>query len=240
MLIPLGVLLASAPGFLTGPQTGVMAVLCAGAMAVCLHYGTGKHQAMAVAAAVTVLGAALPIDPAPVFMSMSSRDIEPVMQLYSEMGIEDSTIREVMATMEYLAPGIGALQISLGCMAAVLFAASVRGGGFAGSGRFSLAWQMSWVLIVCLTARVFSGGMPPAVVRIADNVLLFMALPYLIEGGAVVLRWASPYPGMTVVLSIALVLLTPMMLMAVALTGVLDTWFDFRRRLDMKVERLDK
>jgi len=30
------------------------------------------------------------------------------------------------------------------------------------------------------------------------------------------------------------------MLGAVALTGVLDTWFDFRRRIDMKVERLDK
>lgn len=240
ILIPLGMLLASVPGFLIGPQTGVMTVLCAGALAVCIHYGAGVHQAMAVAAAATVLGAALPFYPSPVFMSLSPADMEPVTQLYVDMGMERSVIEDVFSTMEYLAPGIGAVQISLGCMASVVFVAALRRGGFRRSGRFSMAWQVAWVLIACLAVRVFAGSLPAAALRIADNVMLFMALPYLIEGGAVVLRWASAYPGMTVVLVIALVLVTPMLLIVVAFTGVLDTWFDFRRRLDMKAERLDK
>lgn len=240
IMIPLGFLLAGTLGFLMGPQAGIMTVLCSATLALCLHKRVGTNHTIALAAAATVLGASLPTDPDPVFMNMRFDDMEPLSQLYADMGVEPALIDEVFSTMEYLSPGMGAIQISLGCIAAVLFLRAIKRDCFGPSGRFALGWETAWVLIACLLARVFADTLPPVTARIADNVLVFMALPYLIEGGAVVLRWAASFPGMTVVLAVALLLATPFMLGAVALTGVLDTWFDFRRRIDMKVERLDK
>lgn len=240
IMIPLGFLFAGTLGFLMGPQAGIMTVLCSAVLALCLRKRVGTTHTIALTAAVAVLGASLPTDPDPVFMHMRLDDMEPLTQLYAEMGVEPSLIGEVFSTMEYLSPGMGAIQISLGCMAAVLFLKAMKRDCFGPSGRFALGWETAWVLIACLLARVFADALPPVTARIADNVLLFMALPYLIEGGAVVLRWAASFPGMTVVLAVAFLLATPFMLGAVALTGVLDTWFDFRRRIDIKVERLDK
>lgn len=240
IMIPLGMLLAGTLGFMMGPQSGIMTVLCSATLALCMRKRAGTTHTMALAAAVTVFGASLPTDPAPVFMSIRFDDMEPLTQLYADMGVEPALIEDVFSTMEYLSPGMGAIQISLGCIAVVLFLRAVKRDCFGPSGRFALGWETAWVLIVCILARVFTDALPPVTARIADNVLLFMALPYLIEGGAVVLRWAASFPGMAVVLAVALLLATPFMLGAVALTGVLDTWFDFRRRIDMKVERLDK
>jgi len=240
VMIPLGFLFAGILGFVMGPQAGIMTVLCSATLALCLRKRAGTTRTIALAAAVTVLGASLPADPDPVFMNLHLDDMEPLTRLYADMGVEPALIGEVFSTMEYLSPGMGAVQISLGCIAAVLFLRVMKRDCFGPSVRFALRWETAWVLIACLLARVFSDALPPVAARMADNVLLFMALPYLIEGGAVVLRWAASFPGMAVVLTVALLLATPFMLGAVALTGVLDTWFDFRRRIDMKVERLDK
>ncbi len=240
VLIPLGMLIAVAMGFLMGPQAGVMTVFCASSLAVCLRLRVNMHMAIAVTSAATILGASLPVDPSPVFMSLRLEDMEPLTELYVDMGMERSMIEDVFSTMEYLSPGMGAIQISLGCIATVLFLSAGKSGGFGPHGRFIMGWQTAWVIIACLAVRVFAGSLPAVALRIADNVLLFMALPYLLEGGAVVLKWASSFPGMTAVMAVALVLATPVMLSVVALTGVLDTWFDFRRRMDMKVERLDE
>jgi hypothetical protein len=234
-MIPMGMLLAASVGFLMGPQTGVMAVACSSAMALCSRRKTTMHHAIAVTAGVSVLAAALPLYQSPVFMRISGDDMRPVAELYVDMGMERAMVDEVLSTMEYLAPGIGAIQIAIGSMAAVLLMNAVGWGRrFGVSGKFMMGWQMAWVLIACLAVKALPGPLPSLATRAADNVLLFMTLPYLLEGGAVALRWASAYPGMTVVLLIALVLATPVVLAAVALAGVLDTWFDFRRRIDLK------
>lgn len=239
-MIPLGFLFAGIVGFLMGPQAGIMTVICSATLALCLRRRVGTVRTIALASAVTVIGASLPTDPRPVFMHMRFDDMEPLTQLYTDMGVEPALISEVFSTMEYLSPGMGAVQISLGCLAAVMFLKALKRDCFGPSARFALGWETAWVLILCLVARVFSGSLPSVTARLADNVLLFMALPYIIEGGAVVLKWATLFPGMTVVLVVALLLATPFMLGAVALAGVLDTWFDFRRRIEMKMERLDQ
>jgi hypothetical protein len=239
-MIPLGVLAASIPGFLMGPQAGVMSVVSASVMALCVRFRLDTHRTMAAAAAATVLAAALPVDSYPVFMGMDAADLAPLAQVYTDMGVEPETAREVFSTMAYLAPGIGAIQISLGSVAAVMLLSRLSGGRPIPSGKYMLGWQTAWVPIACLAARVLPAGLPAWALRSADNVLLFIALPYLIEGWAVARKWASSFPGMTVVLLAALFLVTPVVLAAVILTGVLDTWFDFRKKLENRLEGLNR
>lgn len=240
-MIPAGILISASAGLLMGPQAGAMAVTAGAAMAVCARLRASLHNAMAVTTATAVLFAALPVYPFPVFMRAPGEEIEPVAGFYVDMGMEPAMVDRVLSTMQHLSPGIGAIQTALGSMAAVmLLNAMGRGKSFQPSRRFMMGWQISWVLIACLAVRAIPQGIPLQILRAADNVLLFMALPYLIQGGAVALKWASAYPGMTAVFLIALVLITPVVIMGTTLTGVLDTWFDFRKRIEMRAERLNK
>ncbi len=235
-MIPLGVLVAAIPGFLVGPQAGLMSVVCASAMAVCVRYRLDSHRTMAVVAAATVLAAVPPVDRYPVFMQVKAEDLAPLVQVYSDMGIEPEAARKVFSTMEYLAPGIGAVQIALGSIAGVMLLSRISGTYPRPSGKFMMGWQIAWVPIICLAVRVIPAGPPEGIVRTADNLLFFIALPYFLEGWAVARKWAASFPGMTTVLLAALFLMTPVLLAAVILTGVLDTWFDFRKKLENRPE----
>lgn len=237
-MIPLGMLAAAVPGFLMGPQAGVMSVVCASVIAICVRYRLDAHRTMAVAAAATILAAALPVDPYPVFMRVDAEVLAPLAQVYADMGVEPETTREVFSTMAYLAPGIGAIQISLGSIAAVMLLSRMSRERPCPSGKYMLGWQTAWVPIACLAIRVIPAELPVWMLRSADNVLLFMAWPYLAEGWAVARKWASSFPGMTAVLLVALFFVTPVLLAAVIMTGVLDTWFDFRKRLEKRLEGL--
>ncbi len=73
----------------------------------------------------------------------------------------------------------------------------------------------------------------------AGNLLLFMALPYTVEGFQVAVHWAKGIPGMLVLLAVSAIFATPLVVGGVLLTGILDTWFDYRNKIDQRIERTE-
>ncbi|HPJ29617.1 MAG TPA: hypothetical protein PLM22_11855, partial [Candidatus Sabulitectum sp.] len=52
------------------------------------------------------------------------------------------------------------------------------------------------------------------------------------EGLQTAVHWARRIPGMIMLLVIAGLFATPVVAAAILLVGILDTWFDYRKRID--------
>jgi large subunit ribosomal protein L9 len=103
-------------------------------------------------------------------MRVDAEVLAPLAQVYADMGVEPET-PEVFSTMAYLAPGIGAIQISLGSIAAVMLLSRMSRERPCPSGKYMLGWQTAWVPIACLAIRVIPAELPVWMLRSADNVL---------------------------------------------------------------------
>ena len=65
-----------------------------------------------------------------------------------------------------------------------------------------------------------------------------MALPYGIEGFQVALRWAKSIRGMVFILIMSSIFVPPFILGSLILLGILDTWFNYRKTINQKIERM--
>ncbi len=87
-----------------------------------------------------------------------------------------------------------------------------------------------------VTAR--SLPVSPLILRIAKNLLIFCSLPYGIEGFQVAIKWAKNAQGMIFILIMTAVFAPPFFLSVLILLGILDTWFDYRKKIDIRIERI--
>jgi hypothetical protein len=177
------------------------------------------------------------------FMNIGETELEPVREAYLSAGLESGTIDQVFSLLTYFSPGIGAIHIVLGSMIAVLFFNSlVRSSAIVGAGentRFRMHWAIAWIPIICLITLVSSrnAAIPSSAMRIAGNLLVFIAFAYGLEGLQVAVKWAKRIPGMVFMLAFSAIFAPPLILGGLILLGILDTWFDYRKKIDIRIER---
>jgi hypothetical protein len=230
---------------LSGFQGALVAAAVAAALAVAYRLGRGIGTAAAVAAAAAVLAALVGTGYDPGFMSLSSVDLEPLTPLYSAAGFDQPEIARVFALIDYLSPGIGALQLAGGATLAAYFAkallAAYRGKKVAEEKRFDLSFQVIWLIIACLILNMFGdrlASIHPDILRMARNVLVFMALPYALLGGLIMKSYLMAAPQMLIPGALVLVFAPPLFMLGLVILGMLDFWFDFRRRIEARIERM--
>lgn len=168
----------------------------------------------------------------PGIMGMDPAALESLVPLYASAGIPPSQVRSVIDTMLYLSPGIGAFQIAVGSMLAVRFTRTLAGSGAQGRHDVRLGLFPAWLVIGALVSTVAGAGTDrPLIAEAGANVLVFLAAPYGLVGGLVIAESVRNRPLLLASGIFLFVAATPLVLGGVVLTGLLDTWFDFRSRM---------
>lgn len=243
--LPLTAALLFAVWYLTGFHGAGVTAVCAAAAAISAGSGFSIMKTLYWTAGLTLLAGALLSLGFSGFMNIGEADLEPLREVYASAGMETGTIDRVFSLIIHYAPGIGAAQLVAGAAAAVLFFRSLPGTEkaypkLASPAKFQMHWGTAWIPIVCLAAIISSRSwqLPSSALRVAGNLLLFMALPYFIEGLQAAVHWARGIPGMVILLVISTFFAAPIMVAGILLTGILDTWFDFRTKVDQRTERM--
>ncbi len=244
--LPLTAVLLFTVWFATGFHGAGVAAVCAVAAAVSAGSGLSLMKTIYWTAGLTLMAGALLSLGFAGFMNIGESELEPLREVYLSAGMEPATIDRVFDLILYYSPGIGAAQLTVGAVAAVLFFRSLSrrkklSPGLERREWFRMHWGVAWIPILCLSAIAMSrtAPLPYHVLRVAGNLLLFMALPYMVEGLQVTIYWAKDIPGMLVLLAVSAVFATPLLAGGILLAGILDTWFDYRKKIDQRIERIN-
>jgi hypothetical protein len=226
---------------LSGLQAASIAAVGGGILALSVRMGRSYVDAVAVAIAASVLMALLTQGPSPGFMVFSPEERQLVMSVYTSGGIARSDAVSLLQLMDYMSPGIGALHIAAGTVAASGLCMGLvrrRSQDLAVRLRdLRLGLLPAWLVIGGLVINLLSGSLSYQTVRIARNGLLFLLLPYVIVGAIIAREYLKLFPGVALGAVLLLVLAPPVLMALIALTGLLDTWLDFRKRIDNFKER---
>ncbi len=95
----------------------------------------------------------------------------------------------------------------------------------------------AWILIAALAVNLAGGSLPYFLQQAAVNISIFMILPYSAVGLAVCRKVLSIYPQVLILAVLPAIVFPPIALGVLIITGILDTWFDFRTRLKKIYER---
>ena len=231
---------------LSGFQGALVSVFIAATLAVSYHLGKGIGKASALAAAAAMAAALIGAGYAPGFMMLSSSELEPLGPVYTAAGFGQQEIDMLFGLIDYLSPGIGAIQIVGGTVLAAFFSASLmssrRGWKTGEESRFVMGFPVIWIVIACLLVNVLGGraeALHPDILRMARNVLVFMILPFALLGGLVSRSYLRLSPQMLIPGALVLVFAPPVFILGLAITGMLDVWFDFRMRIEARTERMN-
>lgn len=234
-----GILAAAAAAavslFLSGPEGALVFLAVSGALVLVSARGGGAAKAVACSTGPAVLLAAASLLAGPGMMALDRDLLEGVMPIYRAAGIPEAETSALVETMVYLSPGIGAVQILLGCVASAWLLGLLRPPGAAGwsGGELRLGLPTAWMLIGSLVLLLFGGRTAPGpeAVRAGANMLLFLCAPYSIVGLMVALQFGRGRPASGFLLATLLVLATPMTVGLLMLLGLMDTWLDLRARM---------
>jgi hypothetical protein len=243
--IPVSLVILVLVYLLSGFQGSLVAAATAAAMAITWRLGRGVRAAAAIATAAAVTAALLGTGYDPGFMSLSSTELEPLVPVYTAAGFGQQEIDRMFALIDYLSPGIGALQVAGGAVLAAFFSSallsSTRGWKAPAEKRFSLGFPVIWIVTGCLLLNVLGyrlDSVNPEILRAARNVLAFLVLPFALVGGAISRDYLRMSPQLLIPGALMLVFAPPLVVIALVVLGVLDVWFDFRTRIAARIERM--
>ncbi len=230
--------------YLAGFQGAVITAICAAVTAISVRLQFSLLKTLYLCSGLALLAGGLLSLGFPGFMNIGQSELDPLREVYLSAGLETDTIDTVFSLITYYSPGIGAAHIVLGSIVSVLFFKSIMGKSknmvIQGTTLFRMHWGFAWVPIFCLIILVSARAtfVPDVVLRIAKNLLVFSSLPYGIEGFQVAVKWAKGTPGMVFVLIVIAIFAPPFVLGGLILLGILDTWFDYRKKIDIRIERM--
>lgn len=212
----------------------------AGVLAMALRAGRGFVPAVALAAAAAALASMAGTAILPEHSLLSSDNVETLVRLYGSAGMSTSEIAMVMEVLSYLLPGLLAVWSVTGTIAAAAAARLIcrRSGSradFFDGEPLKLGLLPAWILIAALAVNL-AGGLPASVRQAAVNVSMFMLVPYTAVGLSVCRKLLQRYPGAFLVLAMGIIF-PPVAVGVLAVTGMLDTWLDFRARIERSNER---
>lgn len=232
--------------YLAGFQGAAVAAVCTAVIVISGRSGSGFSllKTLYLCSGFALLTGGLLSLEFPGFMNIGESELAPLREVYLSAGLETETIDSVFSLITYYSPGIGAAHIVLGSILSVLFFKSLTGRknsiAIQETAEFRIPWGFAWVPILCLILLVSARTVtiPDIVLRISKNMLVFTSLPYGIEGFQVAAKWARNAPGMVLILIISAIFAPPFFLGGLVLLGILDTWFDYRKKIDIRIERI--
>lgn len=240
--LPLTVVLVVLTWFLAGFQGAVLLTICSSVTTIAIKIKKGFLSTIILCSGLALVAGTLFSFFTPGFMNVGDLELQPLKEVYASAGLAQSEIDQIFSLIIYYSPGIGAIHIVLGAIVSILFFNSISKRGFIGPAYFRMHWAIAWIPILCLLALVFtkSGAelLPSNILRLCKNLLLFMVLPYSIEGFQVAIKWAKSTRGMGFILIMSSIFVPPFILGSVILLGILDTWFDYRKIITKRIERI--
>lgn len=229
--------------YLTGFTGAALTAVCSVTAALSARAGGTLLRGILLSCGLTLAAGVLLSLWLPGLMSTDPSELEPLRDFYLSAGMEQSMIDRVFHLISYFYPGMGAAQIILGSLAAVLFFSwTCRTGAFSeanAASSFRIHWSLAWIPILCLgiIALSRSSQISPWLLRAAANALVAVSVPYFLLGLIVALRWARAIPGMLFLLILSALFALPLVMGVILVTGILDTWLDFRKKIENRLER---
>ncbi len=229
--------------YLISDFTGALiAATGAGFITAWIRSGRSFRFSVVAAAAATALASIFGTFLLPEQSLLSVDNVETLMQFYSSAGMSSSEIIYVMNVLVYILPSVLALWAAAGVIAsasAVKLINRQRGIELDLPGDYSLRMGLipAWILIVALAVNLAGSSLPFFLQQAAVNISIFMILPYSAVGLAVCRKVLSKYPQGLILAVLLAIVFPPFALGVLIITGILDTWFDFRTRLKKIDER---
>ena len=240
--LPLTVVLVVVAWFLNGFQGAVLMAICSSVTTIALKIKKSFLSTVIICSGLALLTGTLFSFFEPGLMNISDSELQPLKEVYASAGLASSEVDQLFSIITYYSPGIGAIQIVLGVIISILFFNSISKTKFLGSLHFRMHWATAWIPIIFLMVLVYSKNMshplPSNFLRFSKNFLVFMALPYGVEGFQVAFKWAKSIKGMVFILIMSSIFVPPFILGSIILLGILDTWFDYRKTINKKIERI--
>ncbi|MCD4776541.1 MAG: hypothetical protein K8S15_10905 [Candidatus Aegiribacteria sp.] len=173
---------------------------------------------------------------------LSSENVQVLMQFYGSAGMSSSEILFVMDLLLYILPALLALWAVAGVITSAVAARLVsrRRGVWPDLPRedsLRLGLLPAWILIAALAVNLTGSSFPPYLQQAAVNISIFMILPYSAVGLAVCRKVLSIYPQSFILAILVGIIFPPIAVGLLMIAGILDTWFDFRTRLNRMDER---
>jgi len=225
---------------LAGPQAAAMTALGSCSLFLSLSRGRTLKESAAVCSAAMMGGALLFFaSPGSVFMFPYGEQGQVWREMLTSMGFSAGEAADVISASFRILPGAAAVWICTGGILATVFLAKLadsRRLSLPPRGSLRLGLAPAWVVIAALAARLLPAA-PGGLGVWADNVLIFMALPYLVVGLDIVLVGVRGLGMSPLPLVLLLVLLPHVGVALLAVGGLLDTWFDFREMITARIAR---
>lgn len=220
----------------------LIAATGSGFITACIRYGRSFRFSVAVAASATALASIFGTILLPEQSLLSVSNVEALVQFYSSAGMSSSDIVLVMDVLMYVLPSLLALWAVAGVIAsgvAVTLINRRKGVQLDLPGDLSLRMGLvpAWILIAALAVNLAGSGLPYFLQQAAVNISIFMVLPYSAVGLAVCRKVLSVYPQVLFLVVLLAIVFPPLAIGVLIITGILDTWFDFRTRLMKIYER---
>ena len=229
--------------YLLSDFTGALiAATGAGFVTACIRSVRSYRFSIAAAATATALVSIFGTILLPQQSLLSENNVEALVQFYSSTGMSSAEIILVMDVLMYVLPSILALWAAAGVIAsgaAVKLINNRRGVLLDLPEDLSLKMGLipAWILIAALAINLAGSSLPLFLQQAAVNTSIFLILPYSAVGLAVCRKVLSMYPQALIMAVLPAIVFPPLALGVLIITGILDTWFDFRTRLKKIYER---
>lgn len=239
--VPMAVVVLAGVYFFTDFIGATIAATGSGIMATTLRSGKDLAGAVGLASAAAALTSLAGLLMLPEISLLSSESIELLMQVYAAAGLSPEETGRVLDVFLFIVPSLLAIWAAGGTVAAgaAVKLMSLRRGGQplpVGEG-IRLGLIPAWITILCLGINLTGMEFPVMVRQGAVNVLVLLALPYLLVGLSVARAALRAIPGMLLPVALFSIFLPPAAIGVLLLLGITDTLFDFRLRLAKHTER---
>lgn len=174
---------------------------------------------------------------------LSQENMEALSQIYRSAGLSSSEITSILNIFLYILPSLLAVWAVSGTAAAAF---AVRLANQRRKKEFKIITQgmeirlgllPAWILIAALSVNLTGVGFPQYVQQAAVNISIFMILPYSLVGFGIFRAALRCYPMMLLAVIPIAIIFPPAAIAILVLSGIMDTWFDFRLRLTKLLER---
>ena len=232
--------------FLISDFTGALITAAgAGFLTACLRSDRSFRFSVTAASAASALASVFGTYLMPERSLLSGDNVETLVQLYGSAGMNSSEIESVLNILMYVLPSLLVLWAAVGVItsASAVKLIGRRKGlevDIPDDQPLKLGLLPAWILIAALAVNLSGGNLHPYFRQAAVNISIFMILPYSAVGLAVCRKALLLYPRGLMLAVLVGIVFPPLALGMLMITGILDTWFDFRTRLISMKERKNK
>ncbi len=222
-------------------NSALIAALGAGILVTGIKLKWEKHVIIAAASALLSLVAVYRVLLFPESFPLLGEHILLFLEFYRTAGLSEREIISGFSLILRIFPGLLAIWATIGTLTASIgiqsYYAMKEKRIFKPSESFHLGLVPAWILILSLFVFAVQSSLPSFLPAAALNIALYILLLYSIVGIIVVHRFLRTSTQFVLPVVILAVFMLPFLVTATTLLGILDTWFDFRTKIRLRIER---